>query len=59
MAAQEAMLTYRDGKDSETTREIVVEISGDVYGLDSEEVGRAIYRNIQSLQSEGRIGAWR
>lgn len=29
-----------------------------VYGLDSDEVGRAVYRNIKSLQSEGVLSKW-
>ena len=28
------------------------------YGLDSEEVGRAVYRNIKVLQTEGVLGRW-
>ena len=59
LTAQQALLDYRASEEREGQRQIVVEISGDVYGLDSEEVGRAIYRNIRSLQEEGRIDRWR
>ena len=58
LTAQEAMLAYREAEGRRETRQLTVEISGDVYGLDSEEVGRAIYRNISSLQTEGVIGRW-
>ena len=59
LTAQQALLDYRASEEKEGHRQIVVEISGDVYGLDSEEVGRAVYRNIRSLQEEGRIDRWR
>ena len=29
-----------------------------VYGLDSNEVGQAVYRNIKTLQHEGVLGRW-
>lgn len=59
LTAQEALLAYRESEDGKTSRQIVVELNGDVYGLDSEEVGRAVYRNIRSLQEEGRLDRWR
>ena len=59
LTAQEAMLDMRSGAEDAGARPIVVEITGDVYGLDSEEVGRAVYRNIRSLQEEGRLDRWR
>ena len=59
LAAQKAMLAYRESEGDKSPRQIVVELNGDVYGLDSEEVGRAVYRNIRSLQEEGRLDRWR
>lgn len=59
LSMQEAMLTYRESAEKSAPRQIVVEMNGEVYGLDSEEVGRAIYRNIRSLQEEGRIARWK
>ena len=58
-----ALLTTRDvaaemQRDSYSSSTIVIRIDGDIYGLDSEEVGRAVYRNIKSLQTEGVIGSW-
>ena len=59
LAAQEAMLDMRNSGSGSSSSTLTVVIDGDIYGLDSEEVGRAIYRNIRSLQEEGRIGRWR
>lgn len=59
LAAQEAMLDMRNSGSGSSSSTLTVVLDGDVYGLDSEEVGRAIYRNIRSLQEEGRIGRWR
>lgn len=58
LSAQRAMLEYEASESGGAQRQLIVEISGDVYGLDSEEVGRAIYRNIKGLQEEGRINRW-
>ena len=58
LSAQRAMLEYEASESGGSQRQLIVEISGDVYGLDSEEVGRAIYRNIKGLQEEGRINRW-
>lgn len=59
LTAQQAIIDSRKADTAGDARSIVIEIDGDIYGLDSEEVGRAIYRNIRSLQEEGRIGRWR
>ena len=59
LTAQEAMLDMRNSASGSSSSTLTVVLDGDVYGLDSEEVGRAIYRNIRSLQEEGRIGRWR
>ena len=58
LSAQRAMLEYEASESGGSQRQLIVEISGDVYGLDSEEVGKAIYRNIKGLQEEGRINRW-
>ena len=59
LTSQEALLAMKESEGDRSSRQIVIELNGDVYGLDSEEVGRAIYRNIRSLQEEGRIDRWR
>ena len=60
LATQQAMIDARAADDATGPRSIVINLSGaEIIGLDSEEVGRAIYRNIRSLQTEGVIGGWR
>lgn len=60
LSTQQAMIDARAADDAIGPRSIVINLSGaEIIGLDSEEVGRAIYRNIRSLQTEGVIGGWR
>ena len=59
LTAQEAMIDAREAESVRGAGNIVINLSGaEIIGLDSEEVGRAIYRNIRSLQVEGVIGRW-
>jgi len=62
VAAQLAMLsrmTELIASINVNSHSIVVNMSGaTINGLDEEKVGRAIYRNIKTLQREGVLGTW-
>ena len=62
VAAQLAMLsrlTELIASINVSSHSIVVNMSGaTINGLDEEKVGRAIYRNIKTLQHEGVLGEW-
>lgn len=62
VAAQLAMLsrlTELIASINVSSHSIVVNMSGaTINGLDEEKVGRAIYRNIKTLQHEGVLGTW-